>query len=354
MTTTPGVKPTDDVLTIDIINQISQSNGSSAQPNITTNNTNPLFTIGSNISALNISIIGQSDYNYSIANSVLGNQTWNEVVVDEVAYDPAWIAANNFLIRLNISYNFPNQIVILRRQNNPLGTVFNLTYRSVRGFINAIILVNQTYNPSLIQTQILGVQTVTIDSTTLLYNVTRSLLQSLFYDFTLAPLTLQNGTQTYFQNFTLYDLRYQSRNGIYGFVVKSAQFSNGSIVATVLSCNPITISVSTQTVPVLASLNIINVDGGFKNVNQTIANFLSNTLNLTNYSISYNSVVLWSNRAGSSILYYLNFTVNQVGSSQTYLAGVSYNLTYRSQSLTYWRNIQPPILSLNPSSTDYQ
>ena len=198
MTTIPGVKPNDEVLTIDIINQVSQNNGTAIRPPVTTTTEtiNPLFTIGNNISTLNISLNGQSNYNYSSAHDYILGQPWSTIIVDQVAYDPAWIAAANYLFRLNISYNFPNQIVVLKRQNNPLGTVFNVTYRSVRGFVNVLLLVNQTYNPTLLQSQILNVSTSAVNSTSLLYNVTRSLLQSLFYDFTLAPLTLQNGTET--------------------------------------------------------------------------------------------------------------------------------------------------------------
>jgi hypothetical protein len=169
----------------------------------------------------------------------------------------------------------------------------------------------------------------------------------------LAPLTLQNGTESNYSGFTVYDLRYQSKNGIYGFVVKSQAYPNGSIVGWTLSCTPITISVATQTVPVLASINIINVDGNFKYVNETISNFVSRNLNKSNYSIVYNSVVLWSNRAGSSILYYLNLTVSQSNTSQSYFAGVNYNLTSRQQSLTYWRDASN-ISAFNPNSTEYQ
>lgn len=130
------------------------------------------------------------------------------------------------------------------------------------------MLIYSNFTGTLLSSQILtNIQTVPVNSSTLLYNVTRSLLQSLFYDFTLAPLTLQNGTESNYSGFTAYDLRYQSKNGIYGFVIKSQIYPNGSIVGWTLSCTPITISVATQTVPVLASINLINVDGDFKYVN---------------------------------------------------------------------------------------
>lgn len=188
--------------------------------------------------------------------------------VDGLTYNPAWISANNYLLRLNVSYYYPNQIIILLTQNTSLGTAFNVTYRSVKGFVQTLLLVNQSYLPTLLSSQILtNIQSVPVNSSTILYNVTRSLLQSLFYDFTMAPLSLQNGTETNFSGFTLYDLRYQSKNGIYSFLIKSQLLPNGSIVGSILSCNPITISVATQTVPVLASINIINVDANFKFVN---------------------------------------------------------------------------------------
>lgn len=78
MTTTPGVKPDDDVLTIDVINQIAQSNGIVLRPNVTTNTTDPLYTIGNNVFSLNISILGQSNS----TNMILGNQTWTQAIVD--------------------------------------------------------------------------------------------------------------------------------------------------------------------------------------------------------------------------------------------------------------------------------
>lgn len=102
-------------------------------------------------------------------------------------------------------------------------------------------------------------------------------------------------------------------------------------------------------------MNIVNVDGNFKFVNSTIVNFLNKNLNLTNYTIVYNSVILLSNRAGTSILYYLNLTTSQslLNLSQTYLAGISFNLTNRYQTLTYFRNNQPIILPMPANSTDY-
>lgn len=75
MTTTPGVKPSDDVLTIDLINQITQQNGSNVRPNITTNTTGPLYSIDLNTSSLNISLNGSIAY-------LLGNRSWIETSVD--------------------------------------------------------------------------------------------------------------------------------------------------------------------------------------------------------------------------------------------------------------------------------
>lgn len=76
MTTTPGVTPNNDVLSIDIINQIVQQNGTSTKPNDNNNTANPLYTIGNNASSLNISLGGQSNYNYTNQDSMLGGQAW--------------------------------------------------------------------------------------------------------------------------------------------------------------------------------------------------------------------------------------------------------------------------------------
>jgi hypothetical protein len=75
MTTTPGVRPNDNVLTIDIINQITQQNGTSTRPNVTTNTSTPLYTIDLNTTALNISLIGTTE-------SLLGNRSWIATTAD--------------------------------------------------------------------------------------------------------------------------------------------------------------------------------------------------------------------------------------------------------------------------------
>ena len=134
-------------------------------------------------------------------------------------------------------------------------------------------------------------------------------------------------------------MRYQSKNGVYNFIVKSELFDNGTIVGTVLACNPITVNVSTQTVPVLASINLVNIDGNFKTANKTVYDFVNRNLNISNARIQYNSVIIWSNRAGTSILYYLNLTLIRPSSpNQTFFAGINYNLTNRFASIIYWRN----------------
>lgn len=104
-----------------------------------------------------------------------------------------------------------------------------------------------------------------------------------------------------------------------------------------MACNPITISVTTQTIPVLASINLMHVDANFKYVNQTINNFVAKSLNVSNARVVYNSIVVWSNRAGTAILYYLNLTLYQLASTRTFLAAVNYNLTHRHSTLNYWR-----------------
>jgi hypothetical protein len=75
MKTTPGVRPNDNVLTIDIINQIAQQNGTSTKPNITTNTSGSLYTIDLNNTALNISLIGSTE-------TLLGNRSWIQTTVD--------------------------------------------------------------------------------------------------------------------------------------------------------------------------------------------------------------------------------------------------------------------------------
>lgn len=124
------------------------------------------------------------------------------------------------------------------------------------------------------------------------------------------------------------------------------------MVGAILSCNPITISVATQTVPVLASINIVNVDANFKFVNKTISNFFGTNLNYSNFRMLYNSVAIWANRAGTAILYYVNVTLVQSNSNQSYLIGVNHNITHRSQIMTYFRNTNPQISS-NSTSTGY-
>ena len=191
----------------------------------------------------------------------------------------------------------------------------------------------------------------------MLFNVTLSLLQSLFYDFTAAPLSLLNGTSTNYSGFTIFDLRMQSKVGIYGFVARSFLDPNGSITSTVLSCNPITVNVTTQTVPVLASINIVKVDANFQFLNETISTFVRTNLNLNNFSIDYNSVIVWSNRAGSAILYYLNLTISPTsyaGAASRYLAGINYNLTFRQQTITYWRALDSGIPPQNGNDNGYQ
>lgn len=355
MTTTPGVVPNDDVLTIGLINQIAQQNGSSTT-NSTVNPNGTLFQANSNTSTLNISLSGQSNYTYNNISSVFDSQAWKPTDVDTQVYNPSWIAANTFLLKLNLSYYYPNQILLLSTQNNSLGAGFNVTYKSVRGIVRAIILVNQSYVPSLLSSSVLNIQSAPVDNLSILYNVTLSLLQSLFYDFTLPPLTLLNGTQTNLSGIVVYDISYRSKNGIYSFVAKTQNYPNMSIISTVLSCNPITVSVATQTVPVLASINIINVDGNFMFVNQTVYDFVRKTLNISNPNITYNSVVIWCNRAGSAILYYLNISIASPTPALPlgYSIGVNYILAQRQKTVTYWRSTQPPIPPYNTSVTDYQ
>lgn len=75
MTTTPGVRPSDDVLTIDLVNQINQQNGSNVRPNITTNTSVSLYSIDLNTTSLNINLNGSVAY-------LLGNRSWIETSVD--------------------------------------------------------------------------------------------------------------------------------------------------------------------------------------------------------------------------------------------------------------------------------
>ena len=75
MTTTPGVKPDDNVLTIEIINSITQQGNASTRPNVTTNTSNPLYTTNLNTTALNITLTGSTE-------SLIGNRTWVETSPD--------------------------------------------------------------------------------------------------------------------------------------------------------------------------------------------------------------------------------------------------------------------------------
>lgn len=69
-----------------------------------------------------------------------------------------------------------------------------------------------------------------------------------------------NGTITTVSNLppTIYNLNYQSSAGVYGFTIKVL---NQKIY--IMGCNLITVKVDTQTVPVIATINLLNVDANF-------------------------------------------------------------------------------------------
>ena len=145
-TVTPGIKPNDDALTIGIIDQITQQNGSS------TNNTqsNIPSTSGTNLPFLNISIGGQANSTGNNWQSLLGSMNWIPRNVDSLSFDPLWIAATNFLAQQNVSYYFPNQIITASTQKAVTGTGLNLTFRSVKGLTRIILLVYSNYSTTLL------------------------------------------------------------------------------------------------------------------------------------------------------------------------------------------------------------
>lgn len=96
MTTTPGTRPNDDLLTIDLINQVSQQSGISTRPTTPATTSNPLFTIGNNVAPLNVSVSSMNSNNLN-SSFILSNQTWNLVDIEDYTNNPFWIAANNFL-----------------------------------------------------------------------------------------------------------------------------------------------------------------------------------------------------------------------------------------------------------------
>lgn len=94
----------------------------------------------------------------------------------------------------------------------------------------------------------------------------------------------------------------------------------------------ITVKVDTQTVPVVATINLLGIDGNFQFVNSTIVSFLDQSGIGTNPN--YQIVIIWTNRGGNQLVYYLTTVVGGV----SYDIGVIFNLTSRATSIAYFKN----------------
>ena len=337
MGTVPGVIPnTLELLTFEVVNSISQEAGYNTSGNYqltgptTPNNQPPTAPAQPNIS---ITINGSG---------AISNSPWTLTSVENIVNDPYWISAKHLLTKANVSYYAENQILSLSRQSGSFTNNFNLTFVSVKGFAQMVVSVSQSLIASVSSFRYLNTTVTPMDVLSPLYKTIFSLLQNLFYDFTKPPITILNATRTSLSNINLYNFGYQSSTGKYSFTVMMV----GERIQ-VLGCDLISVSVGTQTVPVLVDNRIVDIDANFVFVNQTIQSL--GPLELKG-SLVYSRIVVWTNRGGNLVLYYLTVTTG----GNSYDIGTTLNLTSRRTQVSSFRNNTNntlPISTLFPSPT---